>query len=157
VGGIRWHRTDRGTWVRVDSRTAGRIQAQSWIGAEAASVIPDVPKPGWLQSATWRDPAGETVWRAEEMQLVTEPAIVGTGAMLTTDPGLPDPWWTQLQAALAALARFTSFRVSGRQELITVASARSLVRRSAPSTPPSPNGPPHTVTCTGATSPAPIW
>jgi hypothetical protein len=55
------HRTNRGTWVRVDSRTTGRIQPQSWIGAEAASVIPDVPKPAWLQSATWRDPAGTTV------------------------------------------------------------------------------------------------
>jgi hypothetical protein len=113
------HRTDRGTWVRVDSRTTGRIQPQSWIGAEAASVIPDVPKPGWLQSATWRDPAGTTVWRAEEMELVADPVIAGTGAMLTTDPSLPDSWWAQLRAALAALARFTTFRVSGRQELIT--------------------------------------
>jgi len=113
------HRTDRGTWVRIDSRTDRRIQPQSWIGAEAASVIPDVPKPGWLQSATWRDPAGTTVWRAEEMELVTDPVIAGSGAMLTTDPGLPESWWAQLRAALAALARFTTFRVSGRQELIT--------------------------------------
>ncbi|MGH3669603.1 MAG: hypothetical protein ACRDSH_03055, partial [Pseudonocardiaceae bacterium] len=35
------HRTDRGTWVRVDSRSLSRIQSQSWVGAEAASVIPD--------------------------------------------------------------------------------------------------------------------
>jgi hypothetical protein len=59
------HHTDRGTWVRVTSRPAGRIKPQSWIGAEAASVIPDVPEPDWLQSATWRDPAGTTVWWAE--------------------------------------------------------------------------------------------
>lgn len=82
-------------------------------------MIPDVPKPGWWQSATWRDAVGTTVWRAEEMELVTESVIVGAGAMLTTDPGLPDSLWTQLRAALAALARFTTFRVSGRQGLIT--------------------------------------
>jgi hypothetical protein len=74
-----------------DSRTAGRIQPQSWNGAEAASVIPDVPKPGWLQSATWRDPAGTRVWRAEEMELVTELAIAGTGAMITIDPRTTRP------------------------------------------------------------------
>jgi hypothetical protein len=113
------HRTDRGTWVRVDSRTVTRIQPQSWIGAEAASVIPEVPKPEWLQSATWRDPAGTTVWRADELELVADPVIARAGAMLTADPGLPDSWWARMRAALAALARFTTFRVSGRQELIT--------------------------------------
>ncbi|OLF09127.1 hypothetical protein BLA60_21370 [Actinophytocola xinjiangensis] len=113
------HRTDRDTWVRVDSRPVARIQPQSWIGAEAASVIRDVPKPDWLQSATWRDPAGTTVWRADEMELVADAVITRSGAMLTSDPGLPDAWWADLRAALAALARFTTFRVSGRQELIT--------------------------------------
>jgi hypothetical protein len=53
------------------------------------------------------------------MELVSDPVIAGTGTMLTTDPHLPDSWWAQLRAALAALARFTTFRVSGRQELIT--------------------------------------
>jgi hypothetical protein len=113
------HRTDRRTWVRVDSRANAVIQPQSWIGAEAASVIPDVPKPTWLQSATWRDSDRGRVWRAEEMELVTEPVIVGQGAMLTSDPGLPDAWWADLRAALTALGRFRTFRVAGRQELIT--------------------------------------
>jgi hypothetical protein len=113
------HRTDRGTWVRVDSRTAARIQPQSWVGAEAASVIPNVPKPAWLQSATWLDAGNSRVWRAEEMEFVTEAVVSDQGATLTTDPGLPDMWWTNLRMALTALAGFRTFRVSGRQELIT--------------------------------------
>ncbi len=39
------YRTDRGTWVRVDSRPPSVIQAQSWVAAEATSVIPGIPKP----------------------------------------------------------------------------------------------------------------
>lgn len=113
------HRTDRGTWVRIDSRAVSVIQPQSWVGAEAASVIPGVPKPAWLQSATWLDPDGGRVWRAEEMELIADPVIAGHGAMLATDPRLPDTWWEDLRAALAALSRFRTFRVSGRQELIT--------------------------------------
>lgn len=113
------HRTDRGTWVRVDSRAVSWIQPQSWIGAEAASVIPGVPKPAWLQSATWLDADDGRVWRAEEMDLVTEPVISAQGATLTADPGLPDTWWTELRAALTALSGFRTFRVAGRQELIT--------------------------------------
>lgn len=113
------HRTDRDTWVRVDSRTVSRIQPQSWVGAEAASVIPNVPKPAWLQSATWLDADNGRVWRAEEMELVTEHVIAEQGATLTTDPMLPDTWWTALTAALTALAGFRTLRVSGRQELIT--------------------------------------
>lgn len=113
------HRTDRGTWVRVDSRAVSVIQPQSWVGAEAASVIPGVPKPAWFQSATWLDPDQKRVWRAEEMELITEPVIAGQGAMLTTDPGLPDGWWAELRTALTALAEFRTFRVAGRQELIT--------------------------------------
>lgn len=113
------YRSDRGTWVRVDSRPRSVIHPQSWVGAEAASVIPDIPKPAWFQSATWADTSRERVWRAEEMELVTEPVVAVTGTMITAPPDLPDAWWTELRAALAALAGFRTLRVSGRQELIT--------------------------------------
>jgi hypothetical protein len=113
------HRTDQGTWVRVDSRPPSVIQPQSWVGAEAASVIPGIPKPAWFQSATWADTRRERVWRAEEMELVTESVVAVTGTMLTAALDLPEVWWTELRAALAALAGFRTFRVSGRQELIT--------------------------------------
>lgn len=111
--------TDKGTWVRVDSRPAAWIQPQSWVGAEAASVIPGVPKPGWFQTVTWADPERDLAWRAEEMELVTEPVIAATGTMLAADPGLPDRWWTELRSALATLAGFRTLRFSGRQELVT--------------------------------------
>ena len=84
------HRTNRGTWVRVDSRPRLVIQPQSWVGAEAASVIPGVPKPAWFQSATWADTSRERVWRAEEMELITERVVAATGTMLTSPPDLPD-------------------------------------------------------------------
>ncbi|MDQ3403728.1 MAG: hypothetical protein M3548_10080 [Actinomycetota bacterium] len=113
------HHTDRGTWVRVDSRAVSRIQPQSWVGAEAASVIPDVPKPAWLQSATWRGADQSRVWRAEEMEFIAEAVIAEQGATLMTDPELSDTWWVELREALTALAEFRTFRVSGRQELIT--------------------------------------
>jgi hypothetical protein len=113
------HRSDRDTWVRVDSRSPAVIQPQSWIGAEAAAVIPAVPKPAWLQSATWLDAARERVWRAQELELVTEPAVASTGTMLAGPPQLSESWWAQLRAALTALARFRTLRVAGRQELIT--------------------------------------
>jgi len=111
--------SDRGTWVRVDSRARSVIQPQSWVGAEAASVIPGVPKPAWFQSATWTDTGRERVWRPQEMELVTEPVVAATGTMLSSPPDLPDTWWAELRAALAALGGFRTLRVSGRQELIT--------------------------------------
>lgn len=111
--------TDRGTWARVDSRTVTSIQPQSWIGAEAASVIRDVPKPAWYQSASWTDADRGRVWRVDEMEMISEPVIASTGAGLTHMPELPEDWWEQLRTALASLARFRTFRVSGRQELVT--------------------------------------
>lgn len=110
---------DRGTWVRVNSRSPSVIQPQSWVGTEAASVIPGIPKPAWVQSATWTDTSRERVWRAEEMELVTEPVLAATDTMLTVPPRLPDTWWVELRAALVALAGFRTLRVAGRQELIT--------------------------------------
>ncbi|MGH3831595.1 MAG: hypothetical protein ACRDRS_14310, partial [Pseudonocardiaceae bacterium] len=89
------YRSDRGTWVRVDSRPQSWIQSQSWVGAEAASVIPGIPKPAWFQSATWVDTSRGRVWRAEEMELVTEPVVAAIGTMLTAPPDLPDTWWAQ--------------------------------------------------------------
>ncbi len=111
--------TDRGTWARIDSRTVTSIQPQSWIGAEAASVIRDVPKPAWFQSASWTDADRGRVWRVDEMERISEPAIVSAGAGLTHMPELPKNWWSQLRTALTSLARFRTFRVSGRQELVT--------------------------------------
>jgi hypothetical protein len=111
--------TGKGTWVRVDSRPAAWVQPQSWFGTEAASIIASVPKPSWFQTVTWADPERGLAWRAEEMELVAEPVIAETGTMLTTDPHLPESWWTELRAALTALAEFRTFRICGRQELVT--------------------------------------
>lgn len=59
-------------------------------GRRGDTRIPDVPKPAWLQSATWADASRGRVWRAEEMELVTEPVVAVTGTMLTAPPVLPD-------------------------------------------------------------------
>lgn len=112
-------RTDRGTWVRIDSRSRSRIQPQSWVGAEAASVIPGVPKPGWFQSTTWTETDQNRVWRADEMEFISEPVVAVTGTMLTSEPDLPDSWWAELKTTLRVLAYYQTFRVGGRPELIT--------------------------------------
>jgi hypothetical protein len=46
-------------------------------------VVPGIPIPAWFQSVTWADTSRERVWRAEEMELVTEPVVAVTGTMLT--------------------------------------------------------------------------
>lgn len=111
--------TDRGSWVKVDSRTPRTIQSQSWVGPEAASTVTGVPMPRWWATVTWRDDSADRVWRAVEMDRVAEPPLACDGAVLTADPGLFDEWWARLRAALATLAGHRTLRVCGRQELVT--------------------------------------
>ncbi|MGH3828219.1 MAG: phosphotransferase, partial [Pseudonocardiaceae bacterium] len=112
------HRTGRGTWyASAPGHRPG--SSPSHVGTEAASVISGVPKPAWFQTATWTDVHCGRVWRAEEMELITEPVVAEHGTMLTTEPNLPQRWWAELRSALVTLAAYRTFRVSGRQELIT--------------------------------------
>lgn len=102
--------TTRGTWVRLAWRRAERLSAQPWTGIEAAAAIADVPRPVWLSAAIWSDPDRHVVWRADEMTRAKDPALSSV-ADAATDPALPDQWWSDLRAAVAALAAHATDRV----------------------------------------------
>ncbi|WP_351222494.1 hypothetical protein [Streptomyces sp. NPDC002133] len=99
VGG----RTDRGTWVRVERRSFGRIGAQGGNGPETAAVLRGVAMPDWYAGVTWRDGAEPVMWRADETELITAPPVA-QAALVIEDPRLPSTWWTALNATLDALA-----------------------------------------------------
>lgn len=93
-------RTDRGTWVRIECRGLERLDGQGW-GIEAAEILQGVPKPKWYAGVSWFDPARQVVWRADETSYVAEQPIGKAPAAAD----LPETWWTELDAALDALAR----------------------------------------------------
>lgn len=101
--------SDAGTWVRLAWRRPGKINPQAWTGFEAALAIKDVPRPVWLAAAAWHDTNRDVIWRAEEMTTATAPVISKT-ATIATDPFLPEQWWSDLRAALNALAAHETAR-----------------------------------------------
>lgn len=102
--------TDAGAWVRLAWRRPGNINPQSWTGFETALAIKDVPRPIWRAAAAWHDAGRDVVWRAEEMTTAAAPVISET-ATITIDPRLPEQWWSDLRAALSALAAHETTRV----------------------------------------------
>jgi hypothetical protein len=102
--------TDAGTWVRLAWRRSEKINTQAWSGFEAAGAIEGVPRPKWSAAAIWSDTPRGVVWRADEMTRVDDPALSATGD-ITTDPDLPDQWWTDLRSALTNLAGHSTDRV----------------------------------------------
>ncbi|RMI38633.1 aminoglycoside phosphotransferase [Actinomadura harenae] len=107
--------TGAGTWVRLAWHRPAEVNAEALTGLEAALNLDQVPRPMWRSAATWHDHDREVVWRADEMTRVTDPAVSGTGS-ITTDPDLPDTWWTDLQAASKTLATYQTQRVCMTQE-----------------------------------------
>lgn len=110
--------TDTGSWVRLAWRRPDRFDADSWSGFEAAAAIQDVPRPTWSAAASWSDPGRQVVWRADEMTRIDAPALSST-ADITTDPHLPDQWWTDLRAALTNLAAYKTSRTAMSQAHLT--------------------------------------
>ncbi|MER5869335.1 aminoglycoside phosphotransferase [Streptomyces sp. NPDC002044] len=110
--------TDAGTWVRLAWRRENKLDAQQWTGFEAAAAIEGVPRPRWFGAAVWSDESRGVVWRADEMTLVQDGALSPTGD-ITTLPKLPESWWTDLQAALGALASHPTSRVSMSRQHLT--------------------------------------
>jgi hypothetical protein len=111
-------RSGRNTWVRVERRHQHRIKSAAWIGLEAASTIPGVPKPAWYQSATWADSDREQVWRADELAFIASPSVKAAGG-LEAAKSLPDVWWQRLRESLTALAEHETERVGMSQAHLT--------------------------------------
>ncbi|MCC0094604.1 hypothetical protein K7B10_07365 [Streptomyces flavotricini] len=116
--------TERGTWVRIERRGFERIGLQGWNGTEAAAVLQKIAMPEWYRGMAWREPGEPVMWRADELELIASPSV-GTGARVVTDPGLPEAWWTELNASLDALAEQQTPRIATpdtvtiTQELVT--------------------------------------
>lgn len=108
----------RGTWVRVECRPRWRSPGASWIGLEAASAIPGVPKPAWFQSTTWVDEVREQVWRADELELITSRSVSASGDLAAASV-LPDSWWQDMRASLAELGTYETKRVGMPQSHLT--------------------------------------
>ncbi|MFD7081813.1 hypothetical protein [Streptomyces sp. NPDC059918] len=104
-------RTERGTWVRVERRGFERIGAQGWNGTEAAAVLQGIAMPEWYQGVAWREPGEPVMWRADELELTASPPV-GKGALVLSDPGLPDAWWEALTSSLDALAAQQTPRIA---------------------------------------------
>lgn len=114
VGIVRKRRTvgvpsDRGTWVRIERRPRSRVTAQSW-GTEAAAALSGVAMPAWRSSTSWRADDG-AMWHADECDLVLAAPVKPAGRLLE-DPGLPDGWWTALNASLDALRAQSTTRMA---------------------------------------------
>lgn len=118
TGATAGFRSDAGTWVRLQWRPSLKLNAQSWTGAEAASVLQGVSKPELLRSVRWRDEVRDVVWRADETTLI-EGAVISSAGSVTNDPGLSDAWWADLKASLAALAVHQTPRVGMPQDHLT--------------------------------------
>ncbi|MFF7841593.1 hypothetical protein ACFZC6_22710 [Streptomyces ossamyceticus] len=118
-------RTDRDTWVRIERRLFNKISDQGWNGTECAARLEGIAQPEWHGCVVWRDTNGTVMWRADETALLPgEP--VGT-AVLSADPELPDQWWRELGASLAALAAQSTRRIATPD---TVIITQSLVTKS---------------------------
>ena len=108
--------TSGATWVRVEVRPLDRIGGQSWNGVEAAAAIQGVAKPAWFQGVSWFDRDASLMWRADETELVTAPAIK-PGGTLQVAPDLSDEWWATLNSSLDALSEQPTTRVAGLQPI----------------------------------------
>ncbi|WP_236568121.1 MULTISPECIES: aminoglycoside phosphotransferase [unclassified Nocardiopsis] len=118
VNGTAGFTTDAETWVRLSWRRTPHMNTHSWTGTEMSETIQDVPRPQWIATATWADNDRGVTWKAEETTLAPSPAI-STTADLTTDPGLPGPWWDALHDALRALSSHPTDRVALEQAHLT--------------------------------------
>ncbi|WP_186382520.1 hypothetical protein, partial [Amycolatopsis rhizosphaerae] len=103
--------SDRGTWVRIEVRPLAKIagQGQAANGLEAAELLTGIAKPAWYASLSWHDADEQAIWRADEVELLTdEPLQRGK----VREVSLSEAWWARLNASLDALGRQHTTRVA---------------------------------------------
>ncbi len=103
-------------WVRVVSEQTQWVDGGFWTGNAEANVITGVPKPVVLDSVEKHE--DDRWFRAEVMSMV-DGATVSTTPELHEAPQLKDIWFSDLTAALDALARTTTERGAYTQDRIT--------------------------------------
>lgn len=127
-------RTHRGTWVRIEARPLVKIaaQGQAGDGLEAAARLYGIAKPEWFTAVSWHDPAGQVVWRADEIELVTAAPVRSYGS-LGSDVEFSDEWWDTLNSSLDNLARQRTARIATPDtETITQALVTTEINRAFP-------------------------
>jgi hypothetical protein len=117
-------RSDRGTWVRIEVRPLAKIvaQGQAANGTEAANLLSGIAKPAWYAALCWHDADEQVVWRADEVELVTDAPL----QRRVREVSLSEAWWVTLNASLDALAGQHTTRVATPD---TEAMSQSLVTR----------------------------
>lgn len=104
-------RSDRGTWVRIEIRPLVKIvaQGQAANGMEAANLLDGIAKPAWYAALSWHDAQGEAVWRADEVELVSDAPL---NRRAVREVPLSEAWWATLNASLDALSRQHTTRIA---------------------------------------------
>jgi transcriptional regulator with XRE-family HTH domain len=104
--------TDRGTWVRLERLHSDAAAVRGWGGVETAALaVPGVAAPQWINTLTWRANAPGAVWRAEEVEYVSE-LPVGSSSAVDVDPRLSPAWWSAWGSSLDALADARTSRIA---------------------------------------------
>ncbi|WP_395297195.1 hypothetical protein ACF9IK_29980 [Kitasatospora hibisci] len=105
-------------WLRLVCASQERGGGRLWEGTATAQAAlpPAVPRPRLHGLVDWS--TGRHAYRAELSEYVPLPALQAGSPVLTSDPHLPDAWWTELQAALTATATVPTARQSVRQQWI---------------------------------------
>ncbi|SDX99641.1 hypothetical protein SAMN05216215_101888 [Saccharopolyspora shandongensis] len=93
--------SNAGTWVRLQVWPVEHPAVERVPGVVAASELVGVPRPAWYRGVRWD--ADGLMWRADELDLITQPPVIPAGT-LTSDPGFSDDWWRDLERALDAVA-----------------------------------------------------
>jgi len=90
-------------WLRVSTFLEHEMKWSAWRGAADAAAILGMSKPALLHRIEWHVSAPVPVpVSAEVLTLVTEPPVSRERFLLAT-PDLPDDWFRDLAASLAAL------------------------------------------------------
>lgn len=127
VGDVKWGWRDRtigsrarsaagDRWLRASWATLQWTKGDYWTGNDDARVIVDVSKPAVLGLHEW----GQDNYRvrAELMNLVSDPAC-STSPELRSEITVPEHWWADLRASLAALAKVPTERGNADQNRVT--------------------------------------
>jgi len=97
---------DHEVWLRVVVEDRDYKPACRWNGNVEANAIHGVPKPEVLRWSDWTNTGSYLDGRRlrGEVMTLAPGSTIGSGSVLLDDPKLPESWWTDLDAALAALA-----------------------------------------------------
>ncbi|MBV9141839.1 MAG: hypothetical protein JO115_13130 [Pseudonocardiales bacterium] len=97
---------ERAVWLRVVVEDPDYQPACRWDGNVEANAITGVPKPEVLHWADWHHTDSYLTGRRlrGEVMTLAPGSTIAPGGVLLDDPHLSQSWWTDLSAALDALA-----------------------------------------------------